>query len=148
MHMIRREVVILLFAVCICACSGNRPEHLGKVNSSLPPCPDTPNCVHSQMDTPHSIAPITLKKGDDITTLKKIITREPAATLIVDNPDYLYAEYQSKLFGFIDDVEFIRIERTSTVHIRSASRIGRSDFGVNRRRIEALRVQYLSSTEE
>ena len=60
-------------------------------------------------------------------------------------PDYLYAEYSSALFGFVDDVEFYFPPETHIIHVRSASRLGHSDLGVNRKRIEAIRARLLRS---
>ena len=61
----------------------------------------------------------------------------PGATVIEEKPNYLYAEFRTKLLGFVDDVEFLLGD--GVIHVRSASRLGRRDFGVNRRRIESLR---------
>ncbi|MEO1134470.1 MAG: DUF1499 domain-containing protein, partial [Cyanobacteria bacterium J06639_1] len=64
-------------------------------------------------------------------------------TKVVERGDrYLYAEFTSKLMGFVDDVEFYADEAASVIHVRSASRLGKSDLGVNRKRIEAIRAQY------
>jgi uncharacterized protein (DUF1499 family) len=62
------------------------------------------------------------------------------ATVIREEGNYLYAEYKSALMGYVDDVELLLDEKARLVHVRSASRLGRSDFGVNRKRIEELRV--------
>jgi uncharacterized protein (DUF1499 family) len=62
------------------------------------------------------------------------------ATVIAEEGGYLYAEYKSALMGYVDDVELLLDDKTRLVHVRSASRLGRSDFGVNRKRIEELRL--------
>ena len=63
----------------------------------------------------------------------------PRATVIRHEGNYLYAEFRSKLMGFVDDVEFTHDEKAGVLHVRSASRLGRRDFGVNRARVEQLR---------
>ena len=98
----------------------------------------TPNCVSSQADPAdreHYISPIAFKGS--IVELRKAVESMPGATVIEEKPDYLYAEYRTPLLRFVDDVEFLL--QDSVIHVRSASRLGRRDFGVNWKRIESLR---------
>ena len=126
--------------------AGKRPDALGVTAGRLAPCKPSPNCVSSQADrsdTTHYLAP--LAAGHDphraFATLKRIVRDAPRVTVVRDEPDYLYAEYRSRLFGFVDDVEFWLDPRAGVIHVRSASRLGRSDLGVNRERVEQIRAR-------
>lgn len=124
--------------------SWKRPDNLGLSEGRLAPPKRTPNCVSSQADpadAEHYIAPIAFK-GDAIAALaaaRKAIESMQGSTVIRHEGAYLYAEYRSKLLRFVDDVEFAFDEKAGVLHVRSASRLGRRDFGVNRARVEALR---------
>jgi uncharacterized protein (DUF1499 family) len=125
--------------------AGNPPTTIGVNNGQLTSCPTTPNCVSSQSsntDTEHKITPLQLS-GDNPTTmakLKQVLQSMPNNKTIKETDNYLYAEFRSKLMGFVDDVEFYLDNDTKTIQVRSASRLGESDLGVNRQRIEAIRV--------
>jgi uncharacterized protein (DUF1499 family) len=124
--------------------SGSRPTTLGIQNGQLAACPDSPNCVSSQAptsDAEHSIAPIayTGTAAEAIAKLKSIVQGQERAQIIESTDNYLYAEFASKLMGFVDDVEFYVDDNAKAIHVRSASRMGKSDLGVNRKRVEAIR---------
>lgn len=121
-----------------------RPNDLGLHEGRLRPCPDSPNCVCSfDSDEEHGIAPFAA--GDDpqatMERLRTLLQSMPRAEIITDDGHYLHAEFTTPLLRFVDDVEFLLDEAAGVVHIRSASRVGRSDFGTNRQRIETLRTQ-------
>jgi uncharacterized protein (DUF1499 family) len=121
--------------------AGKRPQNLGHDAGRLAPCKRTPNCVSSQADPKdeqHYIAPIALK-GDAMAAVRKAVESMPRTTVVRVEAGYLYAEFRSKLMGFVDDVEFLADPAQGVVHVRSASRLGRRDFDVNRNRIEQLR---------
>jgi len=121
--------------------SGTRPDNLGVKNGRFAPCRPTPNCVSSQADPAdkeHYIAPIAF--SGTMPELRRAVESMTRATVISEEKNYLYAEYKSALLGYVDDVELLLDESARLVHVRSASRLGRSDFGVNRKRIEELRV--------
>lgn len=122
--------------------AGSRPTGLGVHEGRLKPAPPTPNCVNSQSADGYSkIAPLAYA-GDGkaaLTRLNALIASMPAASVVESRPDYLYAEFTSKWLGFVDDVEFYLDEKAGVIHVRSASRLGRKDFGVNRERVEAIR---------
>jgi uncharacterized protein (DUF1499 family) len=116
-----------------------RPRNLGVIGGRLSPCRRTPNCVSSQADPAdkeHYIAPIPFR-GDAIAAVRKAVESMPRARIISADSHYLYAEFRSALLGYVDDVEFHY--DGSVIHVRSASRLGRRDFGVNRARVEELR---------
>ena len=124
--------------------SWKRPDNLGVKDGRLAPPKRSPNCVSSQADpadAEHYIAPIAFK-GDTpaaMAAVRKAVEGMTDTTIIRAEGNYLYAEYRTKLMRFVDDVEFLYDEKAGLIHVRSASRLGRRDFGVNRARIEALR---------
>lgn len=127
--------------------AGQRPNNLGVRNGKLAPCPKSPNCVSSQSSDPiHQIAPLNFTTTPEkaIAFLKIIIQSLPRTKIITESEDYLYAEFKSALMGFVDDVEFYLDPKTKVIQVRSASRLGESDLGVNRQRIETIRAKFIS----
>jgi uncharacterized protein (DUF1499 family) len=122
--------------------SCKRPSDLGVKNGRLKPPPSSPNAVSSQVqDARHAIAPLSYSSSPEraMDALVRIVEATPRTHIISRTSDYVYAEYESALMGFVDDVEFWFEPNTKIIHVRSASRLGRSDFGVNRARIEDIR---------
>jgi uncharacterized protein (DUF1499 family) len=124
--------------------SWKRPDNLGVTAGRLAPPKTTPNCVSSQADpadAEHYIAPIRFKGGaaEAMAAVRKAVEGMGGATVIRQEPNYLYAEFRTRLMRFVDDVEFVFDDKAGLIHVRSASRLGRRDFGVNRARVEALR---------
>ncbi|MDX2232516.1 MAG: DUF1499 domain-containing protein [Leptolyngbyaceae cyanobacterium bins.349] len=125
--------------------TGERPTNLGVNGGFLAPCPTSPNCVSSQsLDQEHQIAPFTYTDSalEAMQRLKTIITGLPRTQIVQATDTYLYAEFTSKLMGFVDDVEFYLDPEAQVIQVRSASRLGESDLGVNRQRIEAIANQF------
>lgn len=124
--------------------SWKRPGNLGVTDGRLAPCRRTPNCVSSQADpadAAHYIAPIPFA-GDAaaaVAAARRAVEGMQRTTVVREAPGYLYAEFRSKLLGFVDDVEFAFDGRAGLLHVRSSSRVGRRDYGVNRARVESLR---------
>ena len=117
-----------------------RPTNLGVKDGRLAPCRSTPNCVSSQTDradAEHYIAPIAFRGRME--ELRRAVESMARSTVIAADRNYLYAEYRTALMRYVDDLELYYDERAGLVHVRSASRLGRRDFGVNRRRVEELR---------
>jgi uncharacterized protein (DUF1499 family) len=124
--------------------TGKKPSNLGVRDGKLAPCPSTPNCVCSQSeDAGHKIEPLTYKSTPQVafTQLKQAIESQPRTKIITQSPNYLYAEFTSAIMKFVDDVEFYLDEDAKVIHVRSASRLGQSDLGVNRKRIETIRAK-------
>ncbi len=116
---------------------------LGVSNSHLAVCPDSPNCVISQDgDSKHAIAPIKYHTDRDVAqkTLLKVLTVVPRTEVVETTDNYIHALSKSRIFGFIDDVEFYFPKNENVIHLRSAARTGDSDLGVNRRRLEQIRL--------
>ena len=117
--------------------SGKRPDNLGVKDGKLAPCPGTPNCVSSQSDNPQfKIAPLP---PVSIAEIKKVVEAMERTKIVEERDNYLYAEFTSKIMGYVDDVEFYLDSANNVVQVRSASRLGKSDLGVNRKRVEAIR---------
>ena len=130
--------------------SGTPPTDLGVTDGRLKACPGTPNCVCSYApteDTEHVIAPFTYTGSpqEAIAQLKSIIEGMERSTINTASEDYLYAEFSSKLMGFVDDVEFYAPPGESVIHTRAAARLGKSDLGVNRKRTEEIRKNFTGS---
>lgn len=124
--------------------AGKRPTNLGVQDGRLRACPGTPNCVCSyDSDAGHAIAPLsyTSTPAEAMAKLKAVVNAMERTTIVTESADYLYAEFKTKLMGFVDDVEFYCDPAAKVIHVRSASRLGKSDLGVNRQRVEAIREQ-------
>ncbi|MBW4563959.1 MAG: DUF1499 domain-containing protein [Mojavia pulchra JT2-VF2] len=116
---------------------------LGVNNGHLSSCPASNNCVVSQdADAKHAIDPITYHVDRDTAreTLLKVLTVVPRTQVIEQTGNYIHALSKSRIFKFVDDVEFYLPTNEPVIHLRSASRIGESDLGVNRRRLEQIRL--------
>jgi uncharacterized protein (DUF1499 family) len=128
--------------------SGSRPAGLGFNAGKFKPCSWKPNCVNSTVDakgdTGHYIEPLAF--GDDPAVawkrLVSIARAAPRAVVVREDAGYLQLEFSSRLMGFTDDVEFALDSAAKKIHVRSASRLGVRDFGVNRARVEAIRARF------
>jgi uncharacterized protein (DUF1499 family) len=132
-------------AVLLTGCHGTRPTTIGFHEGKLATCPMSPNCVSSQaLDAEHRIAPLPFigSSQEALAKLKGILHALPRTTIITETGAYLHAECTSLVFRFVDDVEFLVDDKTRVIHVRSASRLGKGDLGVNRKRIESIRKQW------
>lgn len=120
------------------------PAALGMEDGHLSSCPASPNCVVSQGETDeeHGIAPIEYSSDREAARelLLKVLTVVPRTEVLEQTDDYIRFESTSRLLGFVDDGEFYLPEDEAVIHMRSASRMGESDLGVNRRRLEQIRL--------
>jgi uncharacterized protein (DUF1499 family) len=128
-----------------------KPAHLGATDGKLAPCPDSPNCVCSQAtDDGHRIEPLPYQ-GDPaevMARLRAVVVSLPRSHVVTETDTYLHVECTSRLFRFVDDVEFLLDREARVIHCRSASRSGHSDLGVNRRRIEEIRRTFTAENAE
>ena len=111
----------------------------------LAPCPPTPNCVSTQHGAPAQRLPplpITGTAAAALDRVERIVRAERGARVVAREPGYLHAEFRSLVFRFVDDVEFLADETAGVVHFRSASGVGSSDFGVNRRRMRRIAARF------
>lgn len=122
--------------------AGKRPTHLGVRDGGLAACPNKPNCVSSQVKGRQAVAPFPLRgtAADSMQRLHEILSAMPRTEVVAAKPDYLHAECATRVLGFVDDLEFYC--DGEAIHVRSASRLGYSDLGVNRKRVERIREVY------
>ena len=144
-------VAALFAAAHFGAFSGRPPGDLGVREGRLKPPSTTPNSVSSQAglwpDHPRrgaaAIEPLSAK-GDgpaSMARLAQIVEGMAGARIVERRPDYLYVQFTTRLMRFVDDTEFWFDPAAGVIHVRSASRVGSKDFGVNRARIEAIRAR-------
>lgn len=129
-------------------CTGTRPSNLGVRAGKLAPCPASPNCVSSQdADPEHFVEPFsyTAPTREAQSELKNIILGMKRTRIVSGTGTYLYTEFTSALWRFVDDVEFSFDEQAKLIQVRSASRLGHSDLGVNRKRVEEIRKRWKAS---
>lgn len=136
-------VALAVVALCIVAWISKSGQAPGIADGRLTRCPDSPNCVCSEYrdDEAHFVAPIELQEKSAATLLARVRAAivEQGGTIRSAREDYLAATYSSPFFGFVDDLE-VRVDAVrGLVQVRSASRVGYGDFGVNRKRVERLR---------
>jgi uncharacterized protein (DUF1499 family) len=138
-------VVLAVGGLAVLSLTARRPDNLGATDGKLAACPDKPNCVASQADdAAHHAEPLrfTTTPGVAWARLVRVVTAMPRVTVVTADDDYLHAEFASLLFRFTDDVEFVLDPENQVIHFRSAARVGHSDMGVNRERIEAIRAAF------
>jgi uncharacterized protein (DUF1499 family) len=137
-----------VLASLLAACAGEPPGNLGVRGGLLAPCPSSPNCVSSRADDQrHRIEPLRFT-GDPagaLARLRGILAGREDTTLVREESGYLRVEFRTRL-GFVDDGEFLLDSDGVCIHVRSASRLGYSDLGKNRSRLEEIRSQ-LAGTE-
>jgi len=142
-----RNLVIAVGLMALFSCAGKRPADLGVIEGRLRPCPDSPNCVSTAADdTAHRVAPFDLAVAPEAAwpAVQAAVAAIPRSEVVTATAGYLHAEVSSVVFGFVDDLEVYLPEEGKTLIVRSASRLGHSDLGVNRRRVEALRAMLVA----
>ncbi|HEU4403085.1 MAG TPA: DUF1499 domain-containing protein [Candidatus Polarisedimenticolia bacterium] len=139
---------LVLLALLGARSRGVRPVALGPHAGRLAPCPASPNCVSSQAaGDGHFVKPLRFEgvAGEAWRRLREVLLALPRVRIVAATPLYLRAEFRSPLFGLVDDVEFLLDETAGRIEIRSASRVGYSDLGANRRRVEEIRRRLAAS---
>lgn len=143
-----KRLLFVLFVTTGCVammgCAGSRPDNLGITNGKLADCPSSPNCVNSQAaDDDHAVAPLTYEgsRKAAFSQLKNAVASLKRTKIIEERDDYLRIECKSAIMRFVDDVEFYFPEE-KIIHVRSASRLGYSDLGVNRDRVAHIRALF------
>ncbi|MGE0098980.1 MAG: DUF1499 domain-containing protein [Hydrogenophaga sp.] len=149
-------VVLALLAAQVGLLGGQQPADLGVKDGRLKPPSGTRNSVSSQSplypEHPQrsyaTIDPLPFKPGGAAASMRAldgVLRSMPGITVVNQRADYLYAQAQTRWLKFVDDVEFWVNPATGVIELRSSSRLGREDFGVNRQRIEAIRKAYLAT---
>ncbi|MEH2346956.1 MAG: DUF1499 domain-containing protein [Nostoc sp.] len=139
-------LITLIGSLIFPAATWAASSSLGVDNGHLSSCPASDNCVVSQnADSKHTINPINyhLDRNAAREILLKVISVVPRTEIVEQTPNYIHALSKSRIFKFVDDVEFYLPPNESVIHLRSASRVGESDLGVNRRRMEQIRLALL-----
>ena len=113
----------------------------------LAPCPESPNCVSTEAqaaDRRHAIAPLTYAgpAAAALARLRAVVEARPRTEVVAADGGYLHVTFRSLVFRFVDDVQLVVDEATETIRFRSASRVGHSDLGANRRRMERIRRRF------
>ncbi len=143
------SIIAFPLPLFLTACAGQVPNDLGMLNGSeLRPCPDKPNCVqtYDPADNSHFQLPLKFKTDNEQTkTAISLAISETGGNIISEkslDPSgyYLHAEYESDWLKFVDDLEVVI--KDGLIHLRSASRLGYSDMGINAKRFEAIKANY------
>ena len=140
-------LVLGVAGMFVMSLTAGRPNNLGVQDGRLAEAPSSPNCVSTQTDDrSHWIAPIRFEGSADeaMQTIAAVVGQMSGNTIIEQEPTYLYAEFRSSIFRFVDDVEFLIEPESGRIHFRSASRVGHSDLGANRNRMEQFRTLFES----
>jgi uncharacterized protein (DUF1499 family) len=144
-RVVRKVIVLSLISLAgliVLSMTAAKPSHLGLQGGKLAPVPDSPNCVSSMTEkTSAAIEPIDVAGVEaPLEKLKAAIESAiPRSRLISEEQNYLHYEFTSLLFRFVDDGEFLLDEESGVIHVRSSSRVGYSDMGANRKRMEKIR---------
>ncbi|MDJ0974484.1 MAG: DUF1499 domain-containing protein [Planctomycetota bacterium] len=142
-------IVVLPFAVLkVLVWVTGPPDDLGVRDGRLAPCPDTPNCVSSRAtDERHAMAPLSFEgePAAAMERLKRALRSMPRVTVIEEAGSYLRVEFRTAIMRFVDDGEFLIDAEAKRIHFRSAARLGYSDLGKNRERMETLRDAFQSA---
>lgn len=145
---LRTIILLSCLSSILAGCAGERPNNLGVHGGRLKNCPESPNCVSSQaVDVGHRMAPLAFSgdPGQAFARLKEMLARRNDTTIIEERPGYLRVEFRTILF--VDDGEFLLDDQQRLIHTRSASRLGYSDLGKNRRRMEEIRRRFAMNAE-
>ena len=134
----------IIFAVL--SISSRKQPDLGLLNGQLRSCPSTPNCVCSEspIETAFVEPLIYSATNEDAWNRMKQVIVETGGKILTEQGVYLHARYETSLMRYIDDVELRLDENKQVIHIRSASRVGHSDMGENRKRVTRIRIAFKS----
>jgi uncharacterized protein (DUF1499 family) len=134
-----------LVSSLLLGCSSSPPlDRFGLLDGQLRPCPSSPNCVSSlAKDSDQHVPALLLRVVSEQSwqQVKSAITELPRTRIATATNEYLHAECRSAVFGFVDDLELQLRRKDGRIEVRSAARLGYYDFGVNRERLEQLRVK-------
>jgi uncharacterized protein (DUF1499 family) len=138
----------LSLILLLLSCAGTPPSDLGVGESGLRLCPESPNCVSSRdTDEVHGIAALKIAgdSGAAWTAAREIVSATSRTRIVTEDAGYLHAESTSALMRYVDDLELQLLVEDGVIAVRSASRVGYGDMGVNRERVEALRAELVAA---
>ena len=143
----RRYSFMLALTFILTTCSTNQTSEMNATNDRLSSCPKSPNCVSSlSQDKSHYVEPLkykaTLEEARE--KLISVINSMKRSEIVTAEINYVHATFKSRLFRFVDDVEFSFDDQRKVIDVRSASRTGYSDLGVNRKRVEEIRRRFVN----
>jgi len=147
--MCKRLLLFPAVVLILSHCTGAGPKDLGAIDGKLTPCPNSPNCVSSQStDESHYVDALNYDSAlyEAQERLLSLLRSMDRVKIVTVESDYIHAEFLSAFLHFVDDVEFCFDHEKKTIHVRSASRNGYYDLGVNRRRVETIRQRFLEPT--
>ncbi len=141
------SIILLLTTV---SCASQPPADIGLRDKKLRLCPNTPNCVSSEhKDKSFWVEPLAFKETPHVAWEKlKMAVNAIGGTIEKEERPYLWATFRTKVFRFVDDMEFRMDSEDKVIHLRSASRVGYSDLGVNMRRVKKLRAKFNPEKEK
>lgn len=142
-------LAILLYLVILSVLSRTAPE-VGLADGVLLPCPDSSNCV-SSLDTDKGayIEPLVFEGSPDAAWLAvKDAIQKHGGRIEKENNNYMWTTFRTRIFRFVDDVEVLKDSEMNKIYFRSASRVGRSDMGANRKRVERIRDSFNKLQEQ
>lgn len=139
-----RPLALLLSVALMSGCWGGPRHTLGLQSGTLAPCPSSPNCVHTGLRHPEGtlgmFGDTAVPRDEWMNRIAAVVAEMPRTAIITQDAAYLHAEATSRIFRFVDDLE-IGIGAGDEILVRSSSRVGRSDLGVNAARVEDLRTR-------
>ena len=133
--------MVAVAGVALMSLAGTWRTVPGIRDGTLAACPDSPNCVSSfATESMHFMPPITFDGQPKVAmqTVVEIVSGMDGVRIVAKDDDYVHCEFSTPLFGFVDDLELLLDCDESVIHFRSASRVGHSDFGVNRKRMDEI----------
>lgn len=137
------RLILFTFSIILTTMTTNQAQEPTK---SLKECPSSPNCVSSTTKSEdHYMEPIQYKGDIGLAkeNLMKVLDTEKRVSVTQDTDSYVKSEFKIALFGFVDDVEFLFDDTNKKIHFRSASRVGYSDFGVNKKRMIRIKRAFV-----
>ncbi|MDN5938372.1 MAG: DUF1499 domain-containing protein [Salinisphaera sp.] len=135
------DKALVCLLLLLTGCAAAPPDTLRGLSGTLAPCPGAPRCVSSRAEDPEKRVPPLRFAGSPAQqrrALAAVVQSMDGGEVITAKGDYVHATFTSDWFGFVDDVEFV-LTGSEIIHVRSSSRIGYYDFGVNRARVEEIR---------
>ncbi len=141
-------IIAPIFTLAGFSLMSKAPTNLGVQDGKLASCPNSPNCVSTQEKDPsQKMEPVPFEgdAANAIAKIKEALTKLPRTKIVEEKENYLRAECASLIFRFVDDVEFYVDTEAHLIHFRSAARVGRSDMGVNRDRMQKIRGEVAGS---
>ena len=136
--------VLSFFALFLVSCAASESFEGQLFDGKLRPCPESPNCISSEKEgIEHFVEPLTFQGDVEMASkrIKKALL-SMGGLIRIEQEGYIWATFTSRVFRFVDDMEFRIVAGKGLIHMRSGSRVGYSDLGVNRRRAEELRKRF------